>query len=185
MQYVAFLRGINVGGHNLLKMKDLCQRLVSLGFNNVSSYKQSGNIIFETLDDDSNIISKGIQRELYKLLRSEVRVFLRTVPQVEEIVQLNPFKEIKSHTTKLFVTFLSDKPHRKPKLPLKSPNMEVEVILIRNREAFSLAYKKNGRFGVPNNFIEARLGVSATTRNWTTLEGIKARVDYNQLHPST
>jgi uncharacterized protein (DUF1697 family) len=174
MQYVAFLRGINVGGHNLLKMEDLRQRFTSLGFNNVSSYKQSGNIIFETSAIDSNVISKGIQRELYELLGGNIKVFLRTMPQVEEIVQLNPFKEIKSRTTKLFVTFLSDEPSIKPAIPLKSPSMDVEVILIRNREAFSLARSKKGRFGTPNSFIETKLGVSATTRSWATVKGIAA-----------
>lgn len=169
------MRGINVGGHNLLKMKDLYQRFVSLGFNNVSSYKQSGNIIFEASNINQNDISKKIQRELYDLLKSDVKVFLRTIPQVEGIIKLNPFKEIKSRTVKLFVTFLSNGPSKKPRLPLKSPNMDVEVIFIRNREAFSLALKKNKRFGTPNNFIESKLGVSATTRSWTTVKGIVVR----------
>jgi uncharacterized protein (DUF1697 family) len=57
-QYVAFLRGINVGGHNLVKMEDLRQLFLSLGFNNVKSYINSGNIIFETSEIDSNALPK-------------------------------------------------------------------------------------------------------------------------------
>ncbi len=165
-------------------MEDLCQRFVSLGFNNVSSYGQSGNIMFDTSDIDSNVISKRIQRELYELLGGDVEVFLRTMPQVEEIVQLNPFKEIRSRTTRLFVSFLLDEPSRKPRLPLKSANMSVEVISVRNHEVFSLARRKNGRFGAPNNFVEARLGVSATTRSWTTVKETAARAEYDQSHSS-
>jgi uncharacterized protein (DUF1697 family) len=105
-QYVAFLRGINVGGHNLVKMEYLRQMFLSLGFNNVRSYINSGNIIFETSEIDLNAIIKGIHRELNELLEGDVKVFLRNMSQVEEIIVLNPFKDIKSQTTKLFVTFL-------------------------------------------------------------------------------
>lgn len=171
-QYVAFLRGINVGGHNLVKMEDLRQLFLSLGFNNVKSYINSGNIIFETSEIDLNAIIKGIHRELNELLDGDVKVFLRDMPQVEEITQLNPFNDIESQTTKLYVTFLSDEPSRKIRLPLNSPDMDVEVIFMTNREAFSLARRKNGRFGFPNKFIETRLGVSATTRSWTTVKRI-------------
>ena len=85
--------------------------------------------------------------------------------EVEEIVQLNPFKKVTSRTAKLFVTFLPAELSRKPRLPLKSTNTDVEVILLRNCDAFSLAHKKKGRFGYPNNFIEKKFKVLATTRN--------------------
>lgn len=68
--------------------------------------------------------------------------------------------------------FLSEEPSRKIRLQLNSHDMDVEVISMTNREAFSLAHRKNGRFGFPNNFIETRLGVSATTRSWTTVKRI-------------
>ena len=77
-----------------------------------------------------------------------------------------------SQTTKLYVTFLSEEPSKKIRPPLNSPDMDVEVIFMTNREAFSLARRKNGRFGFPNKFIETRLGVSATTRSWTTVKRI-------------
>jgi len=121
---------------------------------------------------DSNAIIKGIHRELNELLEGDVKVFLRDMPQVEEITQLNPFKDKESQTTKLYVTFLSEEPLRKIRLTLNSADMDVEVIFMKNREAFSLARRKNGRFGFPNKFIETRLGVSATTRSWTTVKRI-------------
>ncbi|MFZ0896069.1 MAG: hypothetical protein WAZ77_16355, partial [Candidatus Nitrosopolaris sp.] len=92
--------------------------------------------------------------------------------QVEEIIELNPFKDIKFQTTKLFVTFLSEEPSRKIRPPLNSPDMDLEVIFMTNREAFSLARRQNGRFGFPNNFVETRLGVWATIRSWTTVKRI-------------
>lgn len=91
--------------------------------------------------------------------------------QVEEIIELNPFKDIKSQTTKLFVTSYQRNLQGKSDFS-STHDMDVEVISMTNREAFSLAHRKNGRFGFPNNFIETRLGVSATTRSWTTVKRI-------------
>jgi uncharacterized protein (DUF1697 family) len=155
-----------------VKMEDLRQMFLSLGFNNVRRYINSGNIIFETSEIDLNAIIKGIHRELNELLEGDVKAFLRNMSQVEEIIVLNPFKDIKSQTTKLFVTFLPEEPSRKIRPPLNSPDKDVEVIFMTDREAFSLVHRKNGRFGFPNNFIETRLGVSATTRSSTTVNRI-------------
>ena len=160
-------------------MEELRKHVSSLGFKNVSTYKQSGNIIFTTSNNNSNLINRKIQRELQKLLGVDVKVFLRTMMEVEEIVQLNPFKKVKSNNTKLYVTFLPTELSNKPRLPLKSTNKDVEIILLRNREAFSLAYKKKGRFGYPTNFIEKKFQVLATTRNWKTIKGIVASAHLN------
>lgn len=75
--YAAFIRGINVGGHNLLKMKEICQIFASLGFKNVSSYKQTGNILFES-NSDPNTLSNRIQKELNQSTGKNVEIFLQT-----------------------------------------------------------------------------------------------------------
>lgn len=170
-KYVAFLRGINIQGHNILKMDELLEQINSLGFKNVSTYKQSGNIIFTT-PNNPNLISKKIQKKLYTLLEVDVKVFLRTVSEVEDIVKNNPFKRVKSHTNKFYVTFLPDKLSGKPTLSIKSANGNVEIISIRNREIYSLAFKKKGRYGYPTGFIEKKFNVLVSTRNWATIKGI-------------
>jgi uncharacterized protein (DUF1697 family) len=69
-------------------------------------------------------------------------------------------------------------PNSRPKLPLISATENLEVFAIKDRAAFILCHrKKNGWFGFPNNFIEKQLGVSATTRNWTTVRKIVARAN--------
>lgn len=155
-------------------MEDLCQRFVALGFNDVSSYKQSGNIIFETSDIDLSAIGREIQGELFDLVGRDVKVFLRPMSQLKEIVRQDPFKQVMARTTKLYVTFLSDEPSRRPKVPLRSPGNTVEIICLRNRAAFCLCRNKDGRYSYPNDFVEARLGVLATTRSWTVVKGIAA-----------
>jgi uncharacterized protein (DUF1697 family) len=89
-------------------MHNVRQRFTNLGFANVSSYKASGNILFETdmrLDD----IVKSIKVELYKLSGRELEVFLRTSSQIKEIVDLNPFKGRNADFRELFVTFIPNK----------------------------------------------------------------------------
>jgi uncharacterized protein (DUF1697 family) len=171
-QYVAFLRGVNVGGHNMLKMEDLRLHLASLGFDDVSSYRQSGNVIFESSRTQADIESV-LGKELRDIVGVAVEVFLRPMARVREIIQIlqaSPFKV--NPDVKLFVTFLSGLPVRKPELPMRGKDFE--VVFLDGREAFSIASSSNGRFGAPNDFIEARLGVSATTRNWKTVTGIAA-----------
>jgi uncharacterized protein (DUF1697 family) len=169
IKYVAFLRGVNVGGHKLIKMEELRRACASLGFKNVKTYIQSGNVIFETSETSSHLLTARIEKELHRLLGYEVTVFLRTTLEVEEIVKHDPFKGLKFADVKMYVTFLSEELNARPKLPLLSSTKDVEVFQIRNREAFSLSRKKNGRFGFPNNLIEKELGVLATTRTWTTV----------------
>lgn len=174
--YVAFLRGINVGGRKIIKMEELRRVFVSLGFKNVRTYIQSGNVIFNGPATDPEVLARKIEKKLIKSFGHEVPVLLRTLDDLKDILRRNPFKKIKSSDdVVLFVTFLAAEPVGTPKLPLKFISENLEVCAIRGRTAFILARrKKNGSFCFPNNFIEKRLQVSATTRNWTTVGKIVA-----------
>ncbi len=178
--YVAFLRGINVGGRNLLKMQDVRQRFMALGFGNVSSYKTSGNILFETAGKPDDIVKK-VKEELLELSGRDLEVFLRTSLQIREIIELNPFKGREADSSKLYVTFIQHKPSEVVNLPLWSRNNDVEIILLRNAEVFSQTFLHKGRFGAPNKFVENEFEVSATTRNWNTIRGIHEKIiqDYS------
>jgi uncharacterized protein (DUF1697 family) len=173
-QYVVFLRGVNMGGHNKLKMSDVCQRFGSLGFERVASYKQSGNILFETAVTDSDRISQGIRREIHGLLGKDIEIYLRTMSQIREMIRRDPFKDIDPTSAKAFVTFLPAEPPEVSGLPLKSPEGDAEVILIRGCEVFGVGYLKNGRYGESYGKLLARFGSSGTTRNWNTIKGIAA-----------
>ena len=173
IKYVAFLRGINVGGHKLIKMEELSRIFTSLGCKNVKTYIQSGNVIFETSASDSKALTKKIEKELLDIFGYEATVFLRTMAEVEDMLDQNPFKKFKSSAkVKMYVTFLSRIPDKKPKLPLVSAKDGLEIFSIKNCEAFLLSQMVKGRFGFPNNFIEKEVGVPATTRNWNTVNKI-------------
>jgi len=173
IKYFAFLRAINVGGKNLIKMDTLKRIFESVGFKNVRTYIQSGNIVFETAERSKEKIIKKTEKELHKYVGEDVLVFLRTFSEVEALVKYNPFgKIITAPRTKLYVSFINDELKTKPKLPLLSDKKDVEVIAVKNCEVYCITKEINGRFGFPNNFVEKEFGIPATTRNWNTINKI-------------
>ncbi len=175
IKYVAFLRGINVGGKKLIKMEDLRRVVESLGLRNVSTFIQSGNVIFEASATDRSALTKKIEKKLLAAFGHDVTVVLQTIDELKDILKRNPFKKIKPGAdVMMFVAFLAAEPN-KAKLPLHSVTENLDVLAIRHRAAFILCLrKKNGMFSFPNNFFEKEFGVAATTRNWNTVNRIVA-----------
>lgn len=163
-KYVALLRKINVGGQNLIKMDALRAAFEAAGLKNVRTFQQAGNVVFE-----SNL--KKPLAKLEKVLNTDFRVIVFTLDELARISRRDPFKNVEPGDVMLCVVFLFDEPAQRPKLPLVSVNDKLELIAIRDRAAFVVARrKKTGWFGFPNNFVEKRLGVTATTRQWSTLK---------------
>jgi len=174
MRYIAFLRAINVAGHASVRMSDLRDAFAAAGCAGVRTYIQSGNVIFETPQENTAAVFQRIQHRLRDLLGDKPGVFFRTVREVERMVRGAPFKRFEAEPgIKLYVTFLSGKPRSKPRFPLLFPKEALEAVAIKNLEVFIVSRrKKSGFYGFPNNFIEKELGVSATSRNWTTVTKI-------------
>ncbi len=171
IEYVAFMRAINVAGHTRVKMNVLKETFASAGCQSVRTYIQSGNVIFESPEENTTAIFEKIRTKLRQPLGEEPVVFFRTVHEVERIVKGTPFRDFEAEPdTKLYVTFLSQKPPGQPQFPLLSSKEALEAIAMKNLEVFIVSrQKKKGFYGFPNNFIEKELRVSATTRNWSTL----------------
>ena len=178
-RYVAFLRAINVGGKRMIKMEALRGVFESAGYQNVRTFIASGNVIFNATETDPDSLAKKIEKKILKAFGHDVTVIVLTLAELQRVVKLNPFKNIKaSKEVMLFVSFLSSEPAKKLKLPMRSANENLDVIALKGRVAFVVAYhKKNGWFGFPNNFLEKDLNVAATTRNWTTVRKIAALED--------
>jgi len=170
-RFVVFLRGINVGGHTIVKerLKDI---FTSLGFQNVSTYKQSGNVIFETDTADLQEIKDKIDDKLRDLLGYQVAVFVRTIPQLKSIVALNPFKGQTEEGSSFLVTFFPTTLSAFPlKLPLTIPKSTAQMILAVDTEVFSVTHG-GGEGALPNPFLESKLKVKATTRNMNIVKEI-------------
>jgi len=172
--YIAFLRGINVGGRNLIKMDTLRAFFAELGFKNVRTYIQSGNVVFESASTNATALERKIENKLKERLGQQVSVIVRTLPDLTAAVKRNPFKKFDlGADVATFVVLIDREPKTKQILPLISTKENLEVFQIRNGVAFVIARRKqDGRCGFPNAFVEKQLGVIGTTRNWSTLNKI-------------
>jgi uncharacterized protein (DUF1697 family) len=169
VRYVAFLRGINVGGKSVIKMETLKASFKMYGFKNVKTFIQSGNILFDSTSSNISSIEKKIEKFLLEEYKSEIKVIVRSAAEIKDIVEHNPFQKVKvDKRIKFYVCFCAKRP--KARLPVISEKEACEIIGIENKEIFILSKQmKNGRFGFPNNFIENELGTVSTTRNWNTV----------------
>ena len=122
-RFVAFLRGINVGGRTVVKEK-LTEAFTSLGFQQVSTYKQSGNVVFETETVNLHEIEDKIEDKLRSMLGYEVPVFIRSFPQLKSIIEHDAFKSQDEEGTSFLVTLLATAPANFP-ATVTSDNSEV------------------------------------------------------------
>ena len=167
IEYFAFLRGINVGGKNSIKMEDLRQIFEDCGFSNVRSYIQSGNIIFSYKKAEIHSLGKKIEEKIFKSAGLNIPVFLRIREQLEEMVKLNPFNEaLPIENSKQYVAFLSAQVLISHPMPLLSEKNGLELVSIINENVFLLSFPIGDHSGFPNNFIEKKYKVTATSRYW-------------------
>ena len=170
MLYIALLRGINVGGHTV-KMERLRELFMELGFSNVRTYIQSGNVFFETAQTDRSTLTQMIERHLLNALGYEVPVFLRTIPELEQIIELDPFQHLNvTPDMRLCVVFTSEKIPKTLALPLRSSKNDIEIVHTTDYEAFMVWYLINGRPPAAQSF--SVLGDRTTTRFFHTLAKI-------------
>jgi uncharacterized protein (DUF1697 family) len=169
--FIAFLRGINVGGR-IVKKEKLQEAFKSLGFQNVVTYKQSGNVIFKAAFADTNEFKARIEDKLRSLLGYDVAVFTRTIPQFKGIIEQDPFKSQEKEGASFMVTMLpSAVPEFPLKLPLTIPRSTAKVISAWSAEVFSVTHG-GGEGALPNAFLESKLKAKATTRNMNIIREI-------------
>ncbi len=169
MNYIAFLRGINVSGHKIIKMADLAKMFTDIKFKNVKTYIASGNVLFDSNEKDVSKLEAKIEKEILKTFGFDVVVFVRTRDELEKIIKLNPFAKIKIEKPKFYVLFTKEK-FTKLKLPFVSEKYAVEVIAALDNNFFCVARPDViGSGGGANLFIEKEHKIPATTRNWNTI----------------
>lgn len=167
--YVALLRGINVGGKRKIAMSALANCLSSNGFNNVSTYIQSGNVVFSH-PDQSDLCSR-LQKIILEFAGFEVPVILRTAAEFKEVVDNNPFPD--TQATKLHVGFLSEPPCSTALSEIESSKWESEACVVTGREAYLYLPDGMGRAKMPSRL---KFLNSATIRNWNTVSTLASMV---------
>jgi len=146
-----------------------------LGFGNVRSYIQSGNVFFETKAKDRNALTRKIEGRLEAALGFEVAVFVRTIDEIDAALKRDPFRAVRiAPEVRLCTIFVSQPLPPGVKLPLVSPKGDVEILDATAGEVFAVTRFEPGRAGNPSAFIEKTFGGQATTRFFTTLAKIAA-----------
>ena len=168
INYLCFLRGINVSGQKIIKMQDLVLLFESFGFYNVKTYLQTGNILFDSDKTDTVRILKIIDDGIFKELGYRVTVILRTKQNLLDIADSKPFMNYEGDV-KYYLTFLAETPKQPPTLPIRMNDIENKVFKIDKNNVYTVGFNVKGRYGFPNVFIEKEFDVPATTRNWNTI----------------
>lgn len=171
-QYVAFLRGINVGGHAAITMAGLKAVFEKLGFSNVRTVLASGNVVFEAPLADEKGLRVEIESGLKKAFKRKVHVLLRRRDDLVKLRSAGPFKRIgASPDVQLYVTFLDDGAKTPAiKIPYATPGNELRIIGATASEVFSVVSLGKG-MGTPElmAILEKEFGSDLTTRNWNTV----------------
>ncbi len=171
--YVAMLRGVNVAGQKPVKMERLRAAFEQLGFSDIATYLQSGNIVFRTASSSTTSLTNRIELQLQKEFGFAVPVFLRTAEEMSQVVNGNPFVKDKTlDVARLHVTFLFQAAPGKAAKSLEPLAAIQERFKISGREVYLYCPNGYGRTKLSNNAIEKKLAVGATTRNWNTVNAL-------------
>lgn len=168
--YISILRGINVSGQKKIIMKDLKALYEKVGFKDVITYIQSGNVLFNA---DKNLsekeIIKLIEDAIFEKYQFEVPVIIRTVDELEKVITGNPYFTEESDIERLYISFLAGEPTEEALENLKKYDFPPEKYAVIDRTVYISCPNGYGNTKLSNNFFESKLKVLATTRNWKTV----------------
>lgn len=167
MIYIALLRGINVGGHNKIKMADLKHLFETIGLESVKTYIQSGNVLFKS-EAEGEVLSKHIEQEIRTAFGLSVPVILRTAKELEQIIRYCPFSVDKlSEGESVHISFLAELPSKEGIDHLHKFKSEIEEYKIDGKEIY-LFFRQSIRNSKLAVHIQ-KIGVPVTVRNWKTI----------------
>jgi uncharacterized protein (DUF1697 family) len=167
--YISMLRGVNVGGHNLIKMDALRALYASLKLEDAQSYVQSGNVIFRAKKADETSLAKAIQAAIEKQFGFRPEVILRTLSEMRAIVAANPFAERKDvESNKLVVSFLLTTVSSEARKKLADLTAIPEEIHPHGRELYIYFPEGQGKSKLPP-VLDRILKIPATARNWNSV----------------
>lgn len=169
-RYIAFLRAINVGGYRKIKMHDLREMLENMGFRNVQTYIQSGNIVFDADESDPTVLSQTIEKQINSKFGHDVPVMIRTPEELKNLIEKNPFEGDDEDPFKVYVLFFLKPPSKEKQQKLKDLSSDIERFEFVDGDLFSLVNKKTEKkVNFSNGFVEKVIGIPGTNRNWRTV----------------
>ncbi|MGI8543223.1 MAG: DUF1697 domain-containing protein [Aridibacter sp.] len=172
MKYAALLRGINVVGKNKVKMETLREVFSSLGFENVKTYINSGNVVFETRKSDNIKLASKIKQAIEKEFLLTIKVIVRMMSEIESIIENNPFEGEFENGKDLHVFFLDEELPKEKRELLLSNNNENEMFDVQELEIFCLLRISFLDSLIGKSYIDKKLKIPTTARNWRTIKKI-------------
>jgi uncharacterized protein (DUF1697 family) len=170
--HLILLRGINVSGHNLIKMDALTKMLLSMGFEKVQTYIQSGNVILNS-DETPSKIAFTIKQEIFKEFGHDVPVLVINQQDLEDCLSNNLFlKEKEVDLKKLYVAFVSMELNENSIHDLKISNIKPDEVQIDRNKIFIKYAVSPAKTRLDQKYIEKKLNVKATIRNWNTINNL-------------
>lgn len=178
-KYVALLRGINLGGKNKLSMKELTRIFEDVGCRDVSTYIQSGNVLFSAGAALAKRVAPLIQTAIEKQLGIKIPVLIRTAAELQQVLRNNPFLRKRCETQSLHVVFLTTTPtptHIRALDPQRSAPDQFAVV---GDAIFLLLHNGVAKTKLTNTYFDTKLATTSTVRNWNTLQKLVALANDN------
>jgi uncharacterized protein (DUF1697 family) len=169
--FIALLRGINVGGHNKLPMRELVRLLESIGLSNVKTYIQSGNVVFQTQQDAQAKLTEEISTAIGQSHGFTPQVMLLSLKDLTTAVAQNPYPRATQEPKTLHFYFLESSPPQPDLTALEMLKTEQERFKLINNVFYLYAPDGIGRSKLAAK-VERALGVATTARNWRTVSKV-------------
>lgn len=178
IRYVAFLRGINVGGNKKVPMAILKESLKTIGFSNIETLLNSGNIIFEAPKDSIENLEEKMANHLERVFGFAIPSIIRTAKSIIEIVEANPFKsETLTKELRFYISFLKTKTNTPFQLPWQSEDQSFQILSLKANAIISLLDVSKSKTPKAMAVLEKEFSKNITTRNWNTILKIEKKLN--------
>jgi uncharacterized protein (DUF1697 family) len=167
--HVALLRGINVGGRNMLPMKVLAAMFEEAGCRDVRTYIQSGNVVFRAGESLVKRVPAHITAVVANRFGIEVPVVTRSARDLRAVVRTNPFLRAGRDVARLHVAFLADRPGASRIARLDPRRSPPDEFIVHGREIYLHCPNGLGRTRLSNDYFDSTLATTCTVRNWRTV----------------
>lgn len=176
-RWIALLRGVNVGGAKKVPMAQLRELLEGLGFADVSTYVQSGNAVFTAEEDDPRAVAERIEAAIEDAFGFGSSITMRTRDELAAVIDAHPLRDVVTADNRFHVMFLSDEAPPDALAAIDAKAHEPELFVLAGRELYLWTPAGLGTSRLAPKLTEKRLGTTATTRNWRTVEKLLELAD--------
>jgi uncharacterized protein (DUF1697 family) len=176
-RYVVLLRGVNVGGHNKVPMTRLRELAVELGYTDVATYVQSGNLIVTAETTQAVEVETAVAEALRRDLAVDVAVMVRSRAELAAVIEANPLGDVADDPARLLVNFLAAQPAAEKLEVLDRNEFAPERFEIGDRCIYQWFPAGVGRSKMAAAPWDRRLGVPGTGRNWRTVTTLLEMLD--------